>query len=271
MKLSVTTWNINSVRLRIGLVARHVAEVKPDIICLQETKCADDRFPMADIKAMGYPFVAIHGQKGYHGVAVASRLPFAETNVMAFCGKNDARHISVQLGREAKAAAGLVVHNFYVPAGGDIPDPAINEKFAHKLAFLDEMMDWTGREKPAAGLSMLVGDLNIAPYETDVWSSRQLSNVVSHTPVERGALERFRSEAGYVDAVRHLMPEPERVYTWWSYRSPDWAAADKGRRLDHVWISPALMPTLRAAAIGRDRRGWDRPSDHAPVTVTLDV
>jgi exodeoxyribonuclease III len=271
MKLAITTWNINSVRLRIGLIERHVAETGPDIICLQETKCADGHFPLAAIKAMGYPHVAINGQKGYHGVAIASRLPLAETSVMGFCDKNDARHIAVRLGRGAKAANGLVVHNFYVPAGGDVPDPAVNDKFAHKLAFLDELMRWSGRDRPAASPTILVGDLNIAPYETDVWSSKQLANVVSHTPVERQALENFRGEAGFVDAVRQLKPEPERVYTWWSYRSPDWAAADKGRRLDHVWLAPALAPALKSAVIGRDRRGWERPSDHAPITVTLDI
>lgn len=271
MRLTVTSWNINSVRLRAGLVLKHLREVAPDVLCLQETKCPDDRFPSSDFKALGYQHIAINGQKGYHGVAVLSRLPFAQTDVMSFCDKNDCRHIAVRLGPEAKAAAGITIHNYYVPAGGDIPDPALNPKFAHKLAFLDELMGWNDRTKPAASPSILVGDLNIAPYETDVWSHKALLGVVSHTPVETERLERFRGEAGYIDAVRHLKPEPEKVYTWWSYRSPDWSAADKGRRLDHIWLAPSLSTTLQSVAIDREARGWERPSDHAPVTAVLEL
>ncbi|MDJ1158699.1 exodeoxyribonuclease III [Chelatococcus sp. SYSU_G07232] len=270
MQLVVTTWNVNSVRLRLDHVARFVAESKPDVLCLQETKCPDDRFPLSAFRSLGYAHIAINGQKGYHGVAVLSRLPFAETRAMGFCDKNDARHIAVTLGKEAKQAAGITIHNFYVPAGGDIPDPAVNPRFAHKLAFLDELMAWTGRERPAAEPSILVGDLNIAPYETDVWNHKALLGVVSHTPIETSRLEEWRQTAGWVDAVRHLKPEPEPVYTWWSYRSPDWAAANKGRRLDHVWLAPSLQSTLQEAHVTRDTRGWERPSDHAPVTVTLD-
>lgn len=270
MRLLVTSWNINSVRLRSAQVQRHLREVAPDVLCLQETKCPDDRFPSSDFRSLGYEHIAIHGQKGYHGVAILSRLPFETVDRMEFCAKADCRHIAVQLGRAAGPAAGVTIHNFYVPAGGDIADPETNPKFAHKLAFLDEMIDWTQRLNPAGAPSILVGDLNIAPYETDVWSHKALLDVVSHTPVETERLERLRRESGFVDAVRRLKPEPERVYTWWSYRSPDWAAADKGRRLDHVWLSPHLVPALKDATIDRAARSWERPSDHAPVTVTLE-
>jgi exodeoxyribonuclease-3 len=119
--------------------------------------------------------------------------------------------------------------------------------------------------------SLLLGDLNVAPLPFDVWSHRQLLNVVSHTPVETEALEALRIDSGFVDAVRHLRPEPEKVYTWWSYRSPDWAAADKGRRLDHAWVSEDLKTTVRAVEIARETRGWARPSDHVPVTVQLEL
>ena len=131
MQLTVSTWNINSVRLRIDQVGRFLKERRPDILCLQETKCPNDKLPLKDLQAFGYPFVVHMGQKGYNGVAILSRYPFAETSVMEMCGRQDARHITVTLSREAKAAAGLTIHNFYVPAGGDIPDPEINEKFRH--------------------------------------------------------------------------------------------------------------------------------------------
>lgn len=271
MKLTVTSWNVNSVRLRLDHIARFAAESRPDVICLQETKCPDDRFPLGALRALGYGHIAISGQKGYHGVAILSRLPFAETRVMNFCDKNDARHLAVTLDKSARGAAGITIHNFYVPAGGEIPDPAVNPRFAHKLAFLDELRRWTDREAPAKSPSILVGDLNIAPYETDVWNHKALLDVVSHTPIETSTLEAWRGNADFVDAVRHLKPEPERVFTWWSYRSPDWAAANKGRRLDHVWLAPSLAPTLREATITTATRGWERPSDHVPVTVTLEL
>jgi exodeoxyribonuclease-3 len=270
VRFTITTWNINSVRLRIDLVRRFLAEAGPDILCLQETKCPDDRFPAAEIREAGYPHLAIHGQKGYHGVAIASRLPFRSIERKAFCGKADARHVAVVLGPDAGPASGLAIHDFYVPAGGDIADPDVNEKFAHKLQFLREMHEW-GLARRSQGPGILVGDLNVAPLEHDVWSHKQLLDVVSHTPVETQALEALRVEAGFIDVTRSLRPPPEKIYTWWSYRSPDWSAADKGRRLDHVWASEDLAGTVRDVAIAREVRGWDRPSDHVPLTVTLDL
>jgi exodeoxyribonuclease-3 len=271
VKLKISTWNINSVRLRLEQVGRFLKQARPDVLCLQETKCPDDRFPMKDLQAFDYPHVVHTGQKGYNGVAILSRLPFAGSQVMEMCDRADARHISVTLGPEAKAAAGVTIHNFYVPAGGDIPDPKLNEKFAHKLQFLKELREWSGREQPTRSPAILVGDLNIAPLEHDVWSHKQLLDVVSHTPVETEALEELRQESGWTDGMRHLRPEPERIYSWWSYRSPDWAAADKGRRLDHVWLSEGLTPALQAIEVTRETRDWERPSDHVPVTATLEL
>jgi exodeoxyribonuclease-3 len=271
LRLTVSTWNINSVRLRAGLVTQFLADHAPDVLCLQETKCPDDRFPLSDFRKLGYEHIAIHGQKGYHGVAVLSKFAFSTQDSRVFCGKNDARHLSVTLGPEAREAAGVKIHNFYVPAGGDIPDPDVNEKFAHKLSFLDEMTTWCGSDKPSEGRAILVGDLNIAPLETDVWSHRQMLDVVSHTPIECEKLGTVQGEGRWIDAVRRLRPEPEKVFTWWSYRAQDWAASNRGRRLDHVWLSEGLAPALAETAIVRDARGWTRPSDHVPVTVALDL
>ncbi|MGL4439440.1 MAG: exodeoxyribonuclease III [Bosea sp. (in: a-proteobacteria)] len=269
MQLSVTTWNINSVRLRFPIVKNFLDEVRPDILCLQETKTPDDKFPAADFRAIGYLHQAFIGNKGYNGVAILSKLPFSDKGMMEMCGRSDARHVSVTLANEARKAAGVTIHNFYVPAGGDEPDPEINEKFAHKLSFLAEMERWAASTKPTMGPAILVGDLNIAPYETDVWSHKQLLDVVSHTPIETTALEALRRDHGWIDAVRQMRPEPEKIYTWWSYRAQDWEAADKGRRLDHVWLSPDLAKALGSAEIHKAVRGWERPSDHAPVTVRL--
>ncbi len=268
MRLTLATWNINSVRLRIDLVERFLAEQRPDVLCLQETKCRDAEFPVAAFRKAGYGHIAINGQKGYHGVAIASRLPFARIERRGFCGKADARHLCVNLTPNGRPIA---LHNFYVPAGGDEPDPAVNPKFAHKLGFLEEMAAWCTQEAVAAGDAILVGDLNVAPLEQDVWSHKALLKVVSHTPVEVDKLTRVMEAGAWVDVLRRYVRADEKCYTWWSYRSPDWAKADKGRRLDHIWVSPSLGDTLAGMAILKASRGWDRPSDHVPVLARLEV
>jgi len=266
--LTVTTWNINSVRLRIDLVARFLRAVRPDILCLQETKCPDGKFPLRRFKRLGYEHIALNGQKGFHGVAVISRLPFDAVDRKDFCGKADARHISVTLGEKAAFRDPISLHNLYVPAGGDEPDPHVNPKFAHKLAFLDELAGCI-ELAPSNGHAIVLGDLNVAPLEHDVWSHKQLLRVVSHTPVECAKLETFRRAGKWIDIARAVLPEPQKVYTWWSYRAPDWAAANKGRRLDHIWVSPALGDRFRGISIAREARSWQRPSDHVPVTTTI--
>lgn len=265
----IATWNINSVRLRIGLVARLLAERSPDVLCLQETKCRDAEFPSAEFTRLGYPHLAIGGQKGYHGVAIASRHPLVAIDRRDFCSKGDARHIAATVA--PMGGTPITVHNFYVPAGGDEPDPLINPKFAHKLAFLDEMATWMRDGRIAAEAAVLVGDLNVAPLETDVWSHKALLKVVSHTPIEVEKLATVQASGPWVDALRHHVPPSERLYTWWSYRSPDWAKADKGRRLDHIWVSEDLARGLAGLEILRESRGWERPSDHVPVVIDLDL
>lgn len=265
MSFSIATWNINSIRLRMPLVERFLAEHSPDVLCLQETKCPDDLFPFEPLRAAGYEHIAIHGQKGYHGVATISRVPIEVVEKRRFWGIDDTRHLSVKLNAAGKT---VLLHNFYVPAGGDEPDPEINPKFKHKLGFVDEMRAIrAGHDGESA--SILVGDLNIAPMEHDVWSHRQLLNVVSHTPVETDGLEAMRKGGGWVDLMRHDVPEDRKIYTWWSYRAADWVASDRGRRLDHIWSSPNLVPNLAGIDVLRVARGWERPSDHVPVIATL--
>ncbi len=271
MRLTVSTWNINSVRLRIDLVAKFIKAVRPDVLCLQETKCPDDKFPLKRFRRLGYEHAALNGQKGYHGVAVLSRLPFESFNARDYCGKTDCRHIAAVLGERAGLRDPVTLHNFYVPAGGDIPDPQLNPKFAHKLAFLDEMRAQPSLRLGTGDRAILVGDLNVAPLEHDVWNHKQMLRIVSHTPIECEKLVSVQETGGWIDAMRMRVPEPAKLYTWWSYRAADWEAADKGRRLDHVWVAPMLADRVSDLQIRKSMRGSLRPSDHVPVTLALEL
>jgi len=261
----LATWNINSVRLRIGIVEQFLKDHQPDVLCLQEIKCQNDQFPQKAFDKLGYVHSAVHGQKGYHGVATVSKHPLTEIASTDYVAMGDTRHVECVL----NTAAGPVrVHNFYVPAGGDEADPVKNPKFDHKMKFLDEMksLHCSTGDVPA----ILVGDLNIAPLENDVWSHKQLLKVVSHTPVETDGLNEVMAKGGWSDLIRQHIPAEEKIYTWWSYRAKDWNAADKGRRLDHVWSAPELSEKLRDIMVLREARGWEKPSDHVPVIATFD-
>jgi exodeoxyribonuclease III len=260
--LRLVTWNINSIRLRTDNVRRLVEEWAPDVLCLQETKTPDELFPLKVFEGLGYRHSLVHGMKGYNGVAILSRLPFTARDTRSWCEKKDCRHATVEL------TGGIELHNIYVPAGGDVPDPDSNPKFAHKLQFLGEVTAWFEAERHGRAM-IAVGDLNIAPLETDVWSHKQLLTVVSHTPVEVERLGWLQKAGGFVDAVRYFVPPQERLYSWWSYRARDWSASDRGRRLDHIWVSPSLVGALTEARVYRDSRGWNKASDHVPVMVVI--
>jgi len=262
MPFTLATWNINSVRLRAELVARLLREEGPDVLCLQECKSPVDKIP-ADIFAnLGYRHMVARGQKGYNGVAILSKLPMEEVEAHDFAQLGHARHIAGRLEN------GVTIHNFYVPAGGDVADREVNEKFGQKLDYLTDMRDWARQTSPQK--SILVGDLNIAPREDDVWSHKQLLKVVSHTPVEVAHLGDTMEAGKWVDITRQDIPQGQ-LYSWWSYRARDWDAADKGRRLDHVWATPDISNAAHSSRVLRDVRGWEKPSDHAPVLATFDL
>jgi exodeoxyribonuclease-3 len=264
--VKVATWNINSVRLRIGLVQRFLREHQPDVLALQEIKCESGQFPGEALARLGYVHQAVAGQKGYHGVAVVSKIPFRKTGVQAFCREGHARHMGVTLEN------GVELHDFYVPAGADIPDPVKNPKFAHKLDFLRAMEKVFGRHKGKRDHPMiLVGDLNVAPLEHDVWSHKQLLDVVSHTPVETDLLGEAKAAFDWLDVTREFVPHDQKSYSWWSYRAQDWEASNRGRRLDHIWISQALKGGLKSQTIVSKMRGWEKCSDHVPVIAEIEV
>ncbi|HWK37207.1 exodeoxyribonuclease III [Sphingomonas sp.] len=254
--LSIASWNINSVRFRIDIVQRFLQEEAPDVLCLQETKVIDDDFPAAAFRAIGYDHVIIHGQRMHHGVAIVSRVPLAEDDRLDWQANGEARHVGVRL------ATGMRLENVYVPAGGDVPDREVNPKFGQKLDFLERMTRWS---ESLDAPTLLVGDFNVAPLESDVWNHKALLDVVSHTPIEVAALARLQAAHDWVDLGRHFHPAPQRLHTWWSYRAKDWAASDRGRRLDHMWASPALAAQAVAHRVCEPCRGWLKPSDHVPI------
>lgn len=268
MRVRIATWNINSVRLRLPLVERFAAACRPDILCLQEIKCPEGAFPRKALAALGFTHIEVNGQPGYNGVATLSRLPLERAGIEDFCGSGQARHLATRLA--APGVAPIIVHNLYVPAGGEEPDPEVNPKFAQKLKHLRALEAWAGG-RPGGAAQILTGDFNIAPLESDVWSHRELINVVSHTPVEIEHLARVQASAGWVDVVRRHVPEDRKLFTWWSYRARDWRESNRGRRLDHIWASPALAEASVRAEVADEARDWERPSDHAPVIADFDL
>ena len=268
MRLRLVTWNVNSVRLRADQVARFAAEAQADVICMQEIKCREGEFPRQAFEDAGLPHLKIAGQKGWHGVAIASRLPLDDAPALTACREGHARCVSASI-------AGIEVHNFYIPAGGDVPDRTVNPKFDHKLDFYERLTVEMAKRDPKAPL-VLTGDLNIAPGEHDVWNHRYMSKIVSHTPIELAAMAALKEAGQFTDLVREAIPDPEKLFSWWSYRAADFRASNRGLRLDHIWITPGLhaaaLRTGKAEArVHDDVREWERPSDHAPVSADFAV
>ena len=269
MGLSIATWNVNSVRKRIDQMARLIDRAAIDVLCLQETKVQDHLFPLDAFRQLGFVHAAVSGQKSYNGVAILSRLPLTGVATENWCARPDCRHIHASV--DAGPGIGPVrVHSLYVPAGGDLPDPAENPKFAHKLEFMAQMAGAWGPWLLGNPRHVLAGDFNVAPLASDVWDHKSLLKIITHTPVETDLLAEIQRSDGWIDAVRAVIPPDQPLYTWWSYRARDWRAANRGRRLDHVWVSPALGPSVADARVIIEARDWNPPSDHAPVVVRLE-
>ena len=259
--MKLVSWNINSLRLRLPLLKKFVTQANPDVVCLQEIKVSDLEFPLLEVRSLGFEFVEFSGEKSYNGVAILSKFPLREVSKIDVLNYGHKRHISAKIGD-------VTLHNFYVPAGGDIPDVVTNDKFDHKLKFVDWMSDFFAPQKHKR--IIITGDINIAPLSQDVWSHKQLLTVVSHTPIEVEKMVRLQETLGWIDTHRHFVDAQEKLYSWWSYRARDPLGADRGRRLDHIWVTPNLKSHLRSAGIYRDWRSEKQPSDHVPVEVVFD-
>jgi len=273
MKLKLATWNINSVRLRLDSLKQFSTAHTPDIIALQETKCMNEQFPSEAIKAMGYEHLAINGQKSYHGVAILSRFPLQDITTKDFNNSTHTRHVGVTIKTSTRTPKHpLVLHNFYIPAGGDIPDRTKNEKFGQKLDYITNLTSWfQDTTNNHSERMIMVGDFNIAPLPTDVWSHKQLLKVVSHTPIEVEHLDNLQASKNWHDIMRQFIPKEDPLYTWWSYRSKDWQASNRGRRLDHIWGTPKIAKTATSMNVITQMRDGEKPSDHAPVIAEFEI
>ena len=261
--MRIATWNVNSVRLRIVNVLRFIKEYNIDVICLQETKTEDRFFPINEFVNVGMVHYSLRGEKSYNGVAIFSKMPIKDQSFELWCGYKDTRHNCVTLQNNIK------IHNFYVPAGGDVPDVKLNEKFNHKINFMIEMTKYFNKIKLRN--TVLVGDLNIAPFEHDVWSHKQLLKIVSHTPIETELLIKLINESEWIDVGRKYFPKNEKLYSWWSYRNKDWKKSNRGRRLDHIWASKDLDSKLKSFLSCKEIRDWEKPSDHVPLIAELSI
>ena len=253
--IRLATWNVNSLKVRLPQVLQWLSDNPVEVLCLQETKTTDDKFPAADIEAAGYQ-VVYSGQKTYNGVAILSRLPM--TDVV----KNNPHFLDEQQRLLAVTIAGIRVICAYVPNG---QSPS-SDKYQYKLAWLDGLHDWLAEELATHPQLAILGDYNIAPADRDVHDPAAWVGQVLVSEPERAAFVRLTA-LGLADSFR-LFEQPAKSFSWWDYRQMGFRR-NMGMRIDHVLLSPALAERCTACEIDRVPRKWEQPSDHTPVIATL--
>jgi len=250
--MKIATWNVNSILARLPHITRWLEKEKPDVLCLQETKCSDDKFPLLEIKAAGYDCV-VFGQQSYNGVAILSKAGCAP--VQRGYPEDDATSHSRLL---AADVAGIRVVDVYVPNGQVVG----SEKFQFKLKWMQRLREFFDQSYDPATPVLLCGDFNVAPEERDVHDPRLWQNRILFSPPEREALQHIK-DWGFTDTFR-LHTEDGGHYSWWDYRAGAFRR-NLGLRIDHVWVSGPLAKRSMRTWIDKEPRGWERPSDHAPV------
>lgn len=250
-KITLATWNVNSLRVRLPQLTAWLATASPDIVALQETKLPDADFPVQEIESLGY-HVAFSGQRTYNGVAVLSRQPL-EVLASGIAGFEDEQRRVL-----AVKTAGLVVLDLYVPNG---QEPG-SDKYAYKLRWLQALEQWLRTTLLAQGDLVVLGDFNIAPEDRDVHDPAAWEGGVHVSPPERAALQRLL-DAGLVDVFRRF-EQPEKSYSWWDYRAAAFRR-NHGLRIDLILASVALAQRCTGSHIDREPRRAERPSDHTPV------
>ena len=262
--MKLATWNVNSLAVRLPQVLQWLADNPVELLALQETKLTDDRFPAAELQAAGW-HAQWFGQRTYNGVALLSRSPLAEVerNIPGFADEQ-ARVIAATLPPQAPGGAGLRVMGAYYP-NGQAPD---SDKFAYKLAWMQALHDWVAAELRRHPALVLMGDFNIAPQDRDVYDPVAWAGQIHCTPQERAHFAALQA-LGLADAFR-LFEQPPKSWSWWDYRNLAFRK-NQGLRIDHILVSEALRPRVRACSIDKLPRKAERPSDHAPVVVELDA
>jgi exodeoxyribonuclease-3 len=258
--MKITTWNVNSLAARLQHVLDWTAANPVDVLCIQELKLTDDKFPLDALRAAGYEHCAVFGQKTYNGVAVMSRTPVRDMvkNIVGF-EDDSSRLLSVTL--DTPQGELRLVNGYFV--NGQAPG---TEKFAYKMSWLRGLRDYVREEIARHPHLMLVGDFNIAPEDRDSYDPEGLRETIHHTTEER---EHFRAllALGLVDSFR-LFEQAEKSYSWWDYRMLGYQK-NRGLRIDHILVSEGMKDAVKACAIDRVPRKWKQPSDHAPVTVEI--
>ena len=262
--MRITTWNVNSIKQRIGHLLAFLQEARPDVVCLQELKCQDEAFPRAEIEAAGYS-VETFGQKAYNGVALLVRAPLAMSEVLrGLPGDPDdvvqARYIEALISGEGRAQ--VRVASIYLPNGNPAPGP----KYDNKLGFLDRLTSHARQRLAAEEALVLAGDYNVIPVPEDAANPEAWVGDALFLPESRKALRRLLAE-GFTDGLRACDPRPG-LYSFWDYQAGCWPR-NLGIRIDHLLLSPQATDRLVSASIQKDLRGLEKPSDHVPVTVEL--
>lgn len=260
--MRVATWNVNSVRLRLDNIAAWLAERSPDIVCLQEIKCVNEAFPREAFERLGYN-VAVHGQKGFNGVALLSKLPFDEMASGLIGDDSDVQARFLEALVSTKNGV-LRVVSLYLPNG----NPTGTDKYFYKLKWMERLIAFSLERLKLEEPFLLAGDFNVIPAAADAKNPAAWTGDALFLPETR---EKFRTLAnlGLTDAIR-AVSDSEALYTFWDYQAGAWAR-DNGIRIDHIMLSPQAADRLIDAGIDRHVRGWDKPSDHVPVFVDLDI
>jgi len=253
--MRIVSWNVNSLKVRLPQVLQWLQDNPVEVLCLQETKLTDDKFPLLEIEAVGYQAV-FSGQKTYNGVAILSKLPMSDVV------KNNPRFADEQQRIIAATIDGVRVICAYVPNGQEVG----SDKYAYKLQWLDALHDWLADEAKAHPSLALAGDFNIAPDDRDVYDPATWQGSVLVSEPERAAFRQLQ-QIGLQDAFR-LFEQPEKTYSWWDYRQLGFQK-NRGLRIDHILLSDPLAKRCTGCIIDRAPRKWQQPSDHAPVIAEI--
>jgi exodeoxyribonuclease-3 len=255
--MKIATWNVNSIIARLPLVIRWLEKEKPDLLCMQETKCSDDKFPLLELKAAGYDCV-LFGQQSYNGVAIVSKAGCAEVRrgLPDDDGASHARLLAADM-------AGIRLVNVYVPNGQVVG----SEKYSFKLNWMNRLRNFFDQNYDPNSPVLLCGDFNVAPEERDVHDPRLWQNRILFSQPERDALQHLK-EWGFTDTFR-LHTQDGGHYSWWDYRAGAFRR-NLGLRIDHVWVSAPLAGRSKRTWIDKEPRSWERPSDHAPVVAEFE-